>query len=581
MNSRLARRPLGRALLLLLVFALGVLSGCAQIPTSGKVGHGKGRVNEPAPVYLQVYGPVTDAGAGQIVQGFIAAQADGSADNWKTAREYLTADTSQSWDPSERTDIYAGEYEVEVVAESDSAVTIEVTIEPLASIDHLGRYTQNFDRGEQAMVFNLSKDDAGQWRINELADGSLVSQPNFNSVYRAIPLYFPTSDESYLVPEVRWYANRGAVSQVTSAILQGPSEWLRDSVEHLVPSGTRLVVNAVSVDRDGIAQVDLTAEVLNMSARERGILLAQLRGSLSEVAGVNDVKLLVNGSDLSLNQDVNLQRDPQASSYPLALSQGKLGRLSGEFLEQLVLFDQVFNEVNAFEVQSLAVNSSFDEVAFVSSDSRLIGVDAANPNGIELDADVDVATLSLDRFGLVWGAKSGTPNHVYAHDFAQQTSTLEVAWLVGRQIVGLKVARDGSRVALLSKNHSGYVLEIAGVIRNEAGSPTKLTQGVVLAKFEATPLDMQWVDELSIGVLQEATITGATGVLLAPVLNIYELGRSVKTLKTVVGAKSFVASRGVNSILILTSEDKVYAPEVNGVSWSELIDEISALALPG
>ena len=93
-----------------------------------------------------------------------------------------------------------------------------------------------------------------------------MSEPIFDSVYRAAPLYFLTPDRGSLVPEVRWFPARNTATYAVRELLEGPSPWLRDAVRTGFPEGTRLAVESVPVDSDGTADVDLTTAVATADA---------------------------------------------------------------------------------------------------------------------------------------------------------------------------------------------------------------------------------------------------------------------------------------------------------------------------
>jgi hypothetical protein len=89
------------------------------------------------------------------------------------------------------------------------------------------------------------------------------------------------------------------------------------------------------------------------------------------------------------------------------------------------------------------------------------------------------------------GTLSGAPNEISA------------AWLEGRQIVNLSVSPDATRVAVLSKlpNDTDYRLDVAGIVRNDAGLATALAephrQGEPLVRF----VDVTWLDQVTMAVL--------------------------------------------------------------------------------
>jgi hypothetical protein len=89
------------------------------------------------------------------------------------------------------------------------------------------------------------------------------------------------------------------------------------------------------------------------------------------------------------------------------------------------------------------------------------------------------------------GRLSGRPREITAR------------WLEGRQVVNLSVSPDATRLAVLSKlpNDTDYRLDVAGIVRNDAGLATALAepyrQGEPLVRF----VDVTWLDQVTIAVL--------------------------------------------------------------------------------
>src|SRR5690606_31515900 len=91
------RRP-GRVLAVLIALA-AVLSACAGLPTSGPVNPGLQSDEVPEDNFLYYpEGPASGATPEQIVQGFVEA-ATSPAGDWATAREFLTEDFADAWEP--------------------------------------------------------------------------------------------------------------------------------------------------------------------------------------------------------------------------------------------------------------------------------------------------------------------------------------------------------------------------------------------------------------------------------------------------------------------------------------------------
>ena len=205
---RAHRRP--TAMAGLLVAVLLVLAGCVGIPTSGPMGVGVEGVSDQGAVEPLGDPPPQDGAPEDIVRGFLGASAAGfsrdtatseSGDDFRNAREYLSGEARRSWSPRERVVVYSTASSPDIKV-GDSQV--EVTVRVAARIDADGRYAQAGPDARESVVFDLVEDGEGQWRISGLEDGVVLSEPNFEAIYRSVPLYFLSQDGRFLVPETRW-----------------------------------------------------------------------------------------------------------------------------------------------------------------------------------------------------------------------------------------------------------------------------------------------------------------------------------------------------------------------------------------
>lgn len=286
-----------------------VLAGCAAIPVDGEVQVGVEGVSEQSAVMPLGERPEIDASPDAIVQGFLLASAAGFNgeettdvnNDFTVAREYLAPEVRATWKPREKVVVYPTSSIPELTRLSEAQVQVRLSV--AARVDARGQYAEAAASAQESLVFDLVRDSAGQWRISDLEDGVVLSQPIFDAVYRSAAIYFLSADATYLVPETRWFPVRNLATSVVQALLAGPSEWLRDAVVTAVPSGVHLTPDAVRVLADGTAEVGLSGAALADTA-SRLLLLAQLEATL-HVPGVSTVEATAGG--------VPLQSDPRST----------------------------------------------------------------------------------------------------------------------------------------------------------------------------------------------------------------------------------------------------------------------------
>ena len=110
------RRPVA----LIAVLAL-LLTGCVSVPTSGPVERHSPAAQQANPgVEIAPVPPAQGATPGLIVEGFLHAMATYQA-GYSVARQFLTADASEQWQPESGDEIYAASSAPQV---SDSGVVL-------------------------------------------------------------------------------------------------------------------------------------------------------------------------------------------------------------------------------------------------------------------------------------------------------------------------------------------------------------------------------------------------------------------------------------------------------------------------
>ena len=87
--------------------------------------------------------------------------------------------------------------------------------------------------------------------------------------------------------------NQASIASVLMrALLNGPSDWLAPAVTSAIPEGTALSVDAVTIN-DGIAEVALSDNVLNLNDGQRTLMAAQVLYTL-QPTGIQGVTFTVN-----------------------------------------------------------------------------------------------------------------------------------------------------------------------------------------------------------------------------------------------------------------------------------------------
>jgi len=158
-----------------------ILAGCANIPSSGSVSKltipQGGAGSEP--ISLPDH-PVKGASQQEILEGFIKA-GRGPALNYSVAREFLTDDFRNKWNPNAGALISSSPIVSATIGDNELQIAVSVS----AEVDADGLYTAYVDAPSKPLQFHFKKDSKGQWRISSAPDGTVLTPNRFASIFRS------------------------------------------------------------------------------------------------------------------------------------------------------------------------------------------------------------------------------------------------------------------------------------------------------------------------------------------------------------------------------------------------------------
>jgi hypothetical protein len=286
------------------------LTGCAALPVSGPVRIGPDLTpsSDVESFYYSPSGPTEGASQAEILSGFIAA-GTGPQNDYAVAREFLSESLRSIWNPNQEVLVQRQSPQV-TIGDDDTA---QLSVDVIAQIDQDGRYETRPPGTTKILDYEFVQ-EAGQWRLSSAPDATVLIRPVFEVVFRDYSVYFVDRQKRYLVPELRWFPSTAATgTKLANALLRGPSSWLRPAVISAIPSGTRLSIDAVTVE-DGVALVDLTARALVASRADRLVFKAQLDATLSQLANVERVAISIERSNQEITETAGQLRTAGANT---------------------------------------------------------------------------------------------------------------------------------------------------------------------------------------------------------------------------------------------------------------------------
>lgn len=463
----------------------GVLvTGCATIPVAGPVRAGRNAAYPTEGGYVRVLPvrPRPGAGRAEIVRGFLDASA--ATDDVTAAQAFLTPAAIRAWDPRSGVEVYRAGSATIVADGGEDVVTVDAPLVGRLSSD--GVYTPADPAGRLHAEFRLARQH-GQWRVAGVPDGLLLTDVDLARSWQPAHAYFLDAAGVRLVPDPMLVRRGpGLATMLVKRLLAGPSSWLRGSVTTAFPAGTGLS-GSVPID-GGVAHVDLTAAALEAPPPAREAMSAQLVWTLAQVDGVDAVTISVAGTPLSVPNAAVVQPveswfgyDPAAlpagaSAY--VVRHGQLGTLTGTDQSSFTPLEGPAAPALSALVE-VAVSPDGRTVAGLSADRRSLYVAALDSGRAQAPPVVRargqrLSGPSVDASGTVWVAELGSARPVLrALPPAGAAGSVGLGLPAGQRLVAFSVARDGTRVALVTRaDHPGVPdrLYVAGVIGLAAGS---------------------------------------------------------------------------------------------------------------
>jgi hypothetical protein len=546
---------------LALVISALLLTGCATIPQSGPIGYGQdlasGLNNDE--VYYSQTGPYADASEDAILYGFLSS-GNGPQNDYAVAREYLTKTFATKWKPNDGVLIQEGTPELFKVSETEYRVTVGVS----AEVDADGRLTDLPAGTKRTFSIGFVKVD-GQWRINDAPNQTVIIRANFKVLFRAYSLYFFDPSLTYLVPEVRWFPSRASTgTRLMNALLKGPSDWLKPAVVNVIPIGTKLNINSVTVE-DGIAQVDLSSLALRIPQARRSLMKSQIAATLEQLTDVTNVEISIQRTPQSISQYVDGQ-PPRMGNSPIALTSNGLLRLNTSGAQAIAGTE---SKVALLQPTDFAYSQNQNRVAFVSATGVYVyNLDVFNDPGKLVDGRPNQLSPSYDPQGSVWTLSStkGAPFVVTGNE----RSVLRNPWVDGVP-VSFSVSPEGARVAVVYQVDKSKLTYVFPVERSKTGKAVYLGKPIQITAAPVNSDRVTWADSVTLALLAPGTPNGFVPCLIT-------VGGQLNASTAVESATS-VAVNGSGQFFVLQPNGNVV--ESRGTSWVTIAQNILALHVPG
>lgn len=571
------------------------LTGCASLPTSGAPTGFALETPAVTPIIQNALGPQEGSTPIQLVSDFLSACAASADGNYSTAREYLTEEAVQIWDPGQGVIIYQTDDTPSMEETSQTETTETLMMEPVvqAAVSENGVYTYQGGDEQTVLQFNLELNENGQWRISALPDGLILSEASFTQNYKSANLYFVSLDRQALVADLRWYLRSAEASYLVESLLAGPCSSL-EGVASTYGSAENLTLSSRGVEIvEGQAIVALTGYV-SSDVNESELLAWQIEQTLLQLSEVDEVLVTLNAVEIEpYRGGAVFQEDSFVAISSGQLVVGKASSVSARVSWEVannaatpaigpVLGSPVaWVESDEVVIQPLPVGFLAWEHEEDGKEQGQTPVDS--DSAYRLDAS-GVTSLSVDRAGLVWAVNGRSEILV-----ADTTAALDGASADGGEedetaggfvtvansvsgITGIKkvaLSPDGAYAALLGETSSGTQLWLVTV---ERGNTVKLSNPRLLAAAGDCVADFSWLEYAQLLVLTGEATGSSARLLQVSVDGV----ATVQYSSTPAGSMRVVADAG--EVFLQTSDQMLYLS--SGTVWMSLGDNWADFAAP-
>jgi hypothetical protein len=473
----LARRRLVR--IVIVMASLLAASGCVSVPTSGPIEKLEGQQPPVAGVNVEVAPPAAGADPKEIVEGYLRATSNYQP-NYSVARQFLSRMASEKWSPESGVTIYRGS------AKAIDSDTVRLAGRQIGSL--LRDRTYLAQDQELQKNFNLVQENR-EWRIDDPPPGLMVAERSFRYFYQSYDLYFIGNGVS-LVPQTIYLPALSNPANVASALmkalLNGPSDWLKQAVTTALPPNTSLNVDSVTIT-NGIAVVPLSDSVLALPDGQRSLLAAQIVYTLRQVGAVKGVLIKVNeqpyrvpGSD-SNSMVISIDAIPQGMDPVPFVSGDQLYAVQSGAVKRVTATDSLTVEnldgplADRTPVDALAVSATNTDFAVTTNGRTVLSqgsITSGEMSPLPLPKGVrELLPPQFSRYGEIWDiGYEGKKQQIWrftGDGKDLRTDKIELPALEGLKVTAFRISPDGTRLAVVRFTRTGSQLWLARIRRSD------------------------------------------------------------------------------------------------------------------
>lgn len=497
--------------------ASGLLAGCTGVPSSSspQVVTPVGVVPSSAPPAIT---PQAGADPRTMVTDFLTASASDDIRH-QAAHAFLTSGATQRWADSTVTVVDSarvGNFEGNSVNGS-----VTVTGRPIGSVSATGVYhpvLQGNGNGGAPIPFSFGlRRVRGEWRIDTLGNGVILTYDEFQRVYQQRSIFFFDLAERRVVPDPRYTSLTDPArlaAWLMSQLAAGPRPELQSAVSTELPAQidpTRVTVtlgSPVRVELPGASQLDTAT---------RNRLAAQLAVTLQQVSGA-DITILDAGRPVSV---------PQAGGDTFGVSQFSAvidpPRPPPEvfYLRNGAVVDELGKPLPGEAGTGRYALTSVALASVGSPDLRLAGTAGAAANARLLVGTQNAGLRATSVQGQlsrpawapgldeVWVGNGSTVLRVGLDGRAQAVPVTGSTGGLSGRVTALRFSPDGTRVAIvLTASDGSAQVWMGSVVRNPDSAQVRVDSLEAISPQGVGVIDVAWNDSLKLFTVGRDLATG-------------------------------------------------------------------------
>ena len=380
-----------------------------------------------------------------------------------------------------------------------------------------------------------------------------MSSGDVDRSFRSFPIYFFNTELTSLVTDnvLVPVSNSGAATSLVRSLLDGPSPYLSPVATSAFPVGTTLTYGSVPIT-NGIAQVDLSNEILGADEVTRRALSAQLVWTLSVLPNVSAVQISVSGQPFALSNTAALQTIADWRS---------LSTLPNPELQILNVINNeaIFSTVNELETLKYIApaplvfaspNLVGTQLAIVTADRKSLQVTNSAESKFAIVAQGEqISKPTWDREGNIYFSDFGQGVSEVTRDGSLRPVTVDASTLgTNDQVKQVAVSSDGVRVAVVLSDGIQDVVAVGAVFKTD--SETRIIGLHRIERSITTVRDIVWSSPTSIAVI------GSDESKSDLVFDVSLLDGKTKLFSTPVGAQQ----------ILVDGSGKLYVSTVDGTN---------------